>query len=68
MDKYQTIEQLENLQEHCEDMRDKEDMECTWLKDTIALEIAIKAIEKDLKAPQQNKSLRKTIITQVYQD
>lgn len=59
MDKYQAIKQLESLQEHCEDMRDKEDIECSWLKDTVALEVAIQVLKKDLLACQQNKSLEK---------
>ena len=68
MEAEKVIEQLESLKEYCEDMRVLTDIDCTWLKDTVALEIAIKAIEKGLQATTQSKPIRKISITKVYQD
>lgn len=51
------ILQLEELKDHCESMIDKDDPNDTWLRDKIALSIAIRILKKEPTAGQQNRFL-----------
>lgn len=53
MDRKAIIKQLEGLQEHCEDMIDKDDPECIWRSDAEALAEAIKALSLDIDKNQK---------------
>ena len=56
MNTKQAISQLENLQCHCQEYIDKDDEDSIWRKDVQALDIAIKAVEKEIpKKPIKNK-------------
>ena len=59
MEPEEVIEQLESLRFYCEDMRSKEDPGDIYLKDSMALTIAIKIIKKDLQGAQSHQANKK---------
>lgn len=40
----EVINQLKDLREHCYSMADKDDPDCVWIKDLLALDIAIEML------------------------
>lgn len=57
LDNEEIIEQLEELKDYCESMIDDENLKDTWLRDKVALSIAIRILKKEPTAGQQNRFL-----------